>query len=94
MTKRDLVVRIATETGVNQRDVSTVVQRTLEHIMNELAAGRGVELRNFGVFTIKQRKPRKGRNPKQPNNEVEIPERVVVKFKPGKLMREKVAKLG
>ena len=94
MTKRDLVVRIATETGVNQRDVSTVVQRTLEHIMNELAAGRGVELRNFGVFTIKQRKPRKGRNPNQPNNEVEIPERVVVKFKPGKLMREKVSKLG
>jgi len=93
MTKRDLVVRIATETGLNQRDVSTVVQRTLEHIVNELAAGRGVELRNFGVFTLRQRKGRVGRNPKAPKDKVPIPERKVVKFKPGKEMRDKVGRL-
>jgi nucleoid DNA-binding protein len=91
MTKRDLVVRIATESGLNQRDVSLIVQRTLEHIVNELAAGRGVELRNFGVFTLRQRKERIGRNPKAKDKApIAIPERVVVKFKPGKEMREKV----
>jgi nucleoid DNA-binding protein len=93
MTKRDLVVRIATETEMNQRDVSLIVQRALEHITNELAAGRGVELRNFGVFTLRQRKGRVGRNPKAPKKKVPIPERVVVKFKPGKVMREKVGRL-
>ncbi len=93
MTKRDLVVRIADETGLNQRDVSRVVQKTLDHVTNELGAGRGVELRNFGVFTLKTRKKRIGRNPNVPENEVEIPERIVVKFKPGRVMKEKVDKL-
>lgn len=93
MTKRDLVVRIATETNLNQRYVTEVVQRTLDHIVNELSAGRGVELRNFGVFTLKTRKQRIGRNPNQPSHEVSIPERTVVKFKPGKIMRERVGKL-
>ena len=93
MTKRDLVVRISTETGLNQRDVTKVVQKTLDHVINELSQGRGVELRNFGVFTLKTRKKRVGRNPNSPTNEVEIRERVVVKFKPGKIMKSQVAKL-
>lgn len=93
MTKRDLVVRIANETGLNQRDVTLVVQRTLDHVVNELASGRGVELRNFGVFSLKTRKRRVGRNPNAPTNTVDIPERIVVKFKPGKVMKEKIEKL-
>ena len=93
MTKRDLAVRISTETGLNQRDVTNVIQRTLDQITNELAAGRGVEFRNFGVFTLKKQKKRIGRNPNKPNDTVMIPERFVVKFKPGKIMSEKVTKL-
>jgi nucleoid DNA-binding protein len=93
MTKRDLVIRIANETGLNQRAVGEIVQKTLDQIIDELAAGRGIELRNFGVFDLKVRKKRTGRNPKEPANEVPIPERVVVKFKPGKIMKEKVSKL-
>ena len=93
MTKRDLVVRIATETGLNQRDVTEVVQKTLDHIINELGSARGVELRNFGVFTLKQRKQRIGRNPNEPTNTVQIPERMVVKFKPGKIMKDRVGRL-
>ncbi len=93
MTKRDLVIRIATETKINQRDVSRVVQSVLDHITEELAMGRGVELRNFGVFTLKTRRERVGRNPNKPKKVVPIPERVVVKFKPGKIMKEKVDKL-
>ena len=93
MTKRDLVVRIADETGLNQQKVMAVVQKTLDYITSELSAGRNVELRNFGVFELKVRRPRVGRNPNKPQNEVTIPERVVVKFKAGKIMREKVSKI-
>lgn len=93
MTKRDLVVRIAGETGLNQQDVMNVVQKTLDYISAELAAGRNVELRNFGVFELKIRRSRIGRNPNKPTNEVTIPERVVVKFKAGKVMREQVSKI-
>lgn len=93
MTKRDLVVRIARQTDLKQRDVMDVVQKTLDMITGELATGRGIEFRNFGVFELMVRKPRIGRNPNAPSQTVEIPERVVVKFKPGKVMRERVLKL-
>lgn len=93
MTKRDLVVRIARQTGINQQDVMNVVQLSLDTITKELAAGRGVEFRNFGVFEVMVRKPRVGRNPNAPKKTVDIPERVVVKFKPGKIMRQRVLKL-
>jgi nucleoid DNA-binding protein len=93
MTKRDLVIRIANQTGLTQRDVMDVVQLALDTVTNELAAGRGVEFRNFGVFEVKVRKPRVGRNPNAPSNTVKIPERVVVKFKPGKVMKKRVLKL-
>jgi nucleoid DNA-binding protein len=93
MTKRDLVVRIARQTNLKQRDVMEVVQLTLDTIVNELAAGRGIEFRNFGVFEVMVRKPRVGRNPNEPKKTVNIPERVVVKFKPGKVMRKLVSKL-
>ena len=93
MTKRDLVVRIARQTNINQQDVMSVVQLSLDTITKELAAGRGVEFRNFGVFEVMVRKPRVGRNPNAPKKMVDIPERVVVKFKPGKVMRQRVLKL-
>ncbi|HEY3852878.1 MAG TPA: HU family DNA-binding protein [Verrucomicrobiae bacterium] len=93
MTKRDLVVRISEETGIVQQQVLTVVQRTLDHISDAVAAGTTVELRNFGVFEVKIRKARIGRNPNRPETDVPIPRRSVVKFKPGKEMREAVLKL-
>ncbi|MFM1768651.1 MAG: hypothetical protein RJA22_1180 [Verrucomicrobiota bacterium] len=93
MTKRDLVIRISTETGLVQQEVLTVVQKTLDYISDSLAKGRKVELRNFGVFEVKVRKARVGRNPNAPETDVPIPERAVVKFKPGKDMREHVIKL-
>ena len=93
MTKRDLVVRIARRANLKQRDVMNVLQLSLDTITNELAAGRGIEFRNFGVFEVVERKPRVGRNPNSPSKTVQIPERKVVKFKPGKVMRETVLKL-
>jgi nucleoid DNA-binding protein len=93
MTKRDLVNRISEETGLVQQHVLDIVQKTLDHMSECLAKGEKVELRNFGVFEIKVRKARIGRNPNQPGTDVPIPERAVVKFKAGKEMREAVSKL-
>lgn len=90
MTKRDLVIRIAEETGLIQQDVYAVIQKTLDYIVDSLAKGDTVEFRNFGVFEVRERKPRIGRNPNRPDQVVTIPSRKVVKFKPGKIMKEVV----
>ena len=90
MTKRDLVIRISNDTGLIQQDVMAVVQKTLDYITEALIDGKNVELRNFGVFEVKLRKPRVGRNPNDPAKDVQIPARAVVKFKAGKEMREQV----
>jgi nucleoid DNA-binding protein len=93
MTKRDLVVRISEESEMVQQDVLNVVQKTLDYIAEAVASGTKVELRNFGVFEVKVRKARVGRNPNSPAADVRIPPRAVVKFKPGKEMREAVLRL-
>lgn len=93
MTKRDIVVRIAEETKLTQNEVAEVVQKTLDYIAEELAEGRTVELRNFGVFEITTRKARKGRNPNKPQDEVIIPERTVIKFKTGRELKDKIEKI-
>jgi DNA-binding protein HU-beta/integration host factor subunit alpha len=92
MTKRDLVIKISEETGQVQQKVMDVVQRTLDLISESLADRKTVELRNFGVFEVKVRKARIGRNPNRPEKDVHIPQKAVVKFKPGKEMREAVSK--
>jgi len=93
LTKRDLVIRISSETGMIQQQVLDVVQKTLDYIAEALAKGEKVELRNFGVFEVKVRKARIGRNQNAPATDVPIPQRSVVKFKPGKEMRTEVLKI-
>src|SRR5260221_13706197 len=93
LTKRELVVKISNETGLVQHQVFDVVQRTLDHITDSLAQGDTVELRNFGILEVKLTKPRVGRNPNQPGSSFVIPARATVKFKSGKIMRQKVSKL-
>jgi len=93
LTKRDIVVAISNQTGMVQHDVFDVVQRTLDHITNSLANNVAVELRNFGVFQPRLTKPRVGRNPNQPGSSFVIPPRATVKFKAGKIMRQRVEKL-
>jgi len=93
LTKRDLVIRISNESGLIQQQVLDVVQKTLDYIAEALAKGDKVELRNFGVFEVKVRRARIGRNPNAPETDVPIPERSVVKFKPGKEMRAEVIKI-
>ena len=93
MTKRDLVARISDQTGLTQVDVAKVVEKTFDNITETLSRGEGIELRNFGVFEVRRRKPRVGRNPSDPSKQYPIPARAVVKFKPGKEMKEIVMKL-
>ena len=90
VTKRELSMRIAEETGHTQQEVLNVIQKTMDYIVDALAKGRNAEFRDFGVFKIVQRKGRIGRNPNKPKNTVMIPSRKVVKFKPGRIMKKRV----
>jgi nucleoid DNA-binding protein len=90
LTKRDMVISIAEEVGITQDQTFAVIQKTLDHIIENLALGHNVELRNFGVFEVRLTKQRIGRNPNKPEADVPIPARAIVKFKPGKIMRQRV----
>jgi nucleoid DNA-binding protein len=90
LTKRDMVVNISETVGITQQQTFAVIQKTLEHITKSLAMGDSVELRNFGVFEVRLTKSRIGRNPNKPDKDVVIPARATVKFKPGKVMRQRV----
>ena len=89
MTKKDIVIKISSETGLKQLDVKRVVQKSLDTIVASLAQGDTVELRNFGIFKIKSRKGRTGRNPRT-GEKVPVPPRRVVVFKPGLLMKRDI----
>jgi integration host factor subunit beta len=89
LTKKDLVLAVARDTGITQVEVKRVIQRTLDLLIENLKEGKTIELRNFGVFKVRQRAPRRGRNPKT-GQEVPVPPKRVVVFKPGLLMRQDI----
>lgn len=89
LTKKEIVLIVAKETGLTQVQVKRVIQRMLFHIVEQLKLGKTIELRNFGVFKVRQRAPRRGRNPKT-GQEVPVPEKRVVVFKPGLVMRKEI----
>jgi len=91
MTKKDIVRRIGDELGRPQLETMQIVQKTLDAIVNVLAEEGRVELRNFGVFEVKKRKPRQARNPRT-GEKVVVGERVTVTFKPGRAVEERVAR--
>ena len=93
LTKREIVLEIYEKTGFPQKQVQQTVQMSLDIILEALAAGRNVELRNFGVFEVQIRKARIGRNPNKPETDVIIPTRAVVKFKSGKVLKAQIKQL-
>ncbi|MEO0414848.1 MAG: HU family DNA-binding protein [Verrucomicrobiota bacterium] len=93
ITKRDLVMKISDNTGLTQLQVQDVIQNLMEEITTSLTANDDVVLRNFGAFQVTKTKPKIGRNPNQPEKEVTIPARAIVKFKPGKELKERVAEV-
>lgn len=89
MTKKDIVIKVSNDTNLTQIDVKKIVQRMLDVILESLERGETVELRNFGVFKVKNRRGRLGRNPRT-GQEVSVPEKRVVVFKPGLILKQKV----
>ena len=89
MTKKEIVKTISDETGLNQQQIKAIVQKTFNAIVTTLVDEGRIELRNFGVFQVRTRAARKARNPRT-GRQVEVPEKFVVTFKPGKIMEEKV----
>jgi integration host factor subunit beta len=92
ITKKELIDRIAVGTKHRRVQIKKVVQQFLDEIIGELGKGNRLEFRDFGVFETKVRKARRAQNPKtlQP---VEVPEKRTVKFKIGRLMKQKLASL-
>lgn len=89
MTKKEIVKAISDEIGLTQLQTKEIVQKTFDAIVDTLVKDRRIELRNFGVFEVKKRAARKARNPRS-GERVDVPEKFVVTFKPGKEMEEKV----
>lgn len=92
MTKKEIVRVISEELGLTQQQTKEVVQRTFDSIVETLVREGRIELRNFGVFEVKPRAARTARNPKT-GQQVQVPEKFVVSFKPGKVMEQRVQDL-
>ena len=90
MTKRELVMLVANRLGMTQSDVSRIIEGAFETITKSLSDGQRWELRDFGVFEVKSRASRIGRNPRT-GEQVPVSERRVVTFRPGKRMKEMVS---
>ncbi len=92
MTKKEIVKTISEEIGLTQLKTKEIVQKTFDAIVETLVADGRIELRNFGVFEVKKRAARKARNPRT-GDKVNVPEKYVVTFKPGKEMEERVRQM-
>jgi len=93
MTKADLVDEIADRTGLTKKDVAETVDQFLEAVSRALINGHHIEIRGFGTFRVRDRKPRMARNPRT-GSSVPVPARRVPVFKVSKELKEKVANVG
>ncbi len=89
MNKKALVDKVAKKTGAKKKDVKKIIDATIDTIIEALTKGEKVQLVGFGSFEVRKAAARKGVNP-QTKQPIEIPERKVPKFKPGKTLKEKV----
>jgi integration host factor subunit beta len=92
ITKKELIDRIAESSNSRRVLVKKVVQQFLDEIVNELGRGNRLEFRDFGVFETKLRKARKAQNPKT-LEPVAVPEKRTVKFKVGRLMKQRLGEM-
>ena len=93
MTKKDIVRSISEDLGLTQLKTKEIVQKVFDTIVKTLVEEGRIELRNFGVFEVKRRAPRRGRNPRTAEK-VFVPEKHAVTFKPGQIMQQRVEALG
>jgi len=90
ITKKELVERIAEKTNTRRLVVKPIIQSFLDEIIRELAKNNRLEFRDFGVFEPRLRAVRRARNPKT-QQEVGVPAARVVRFKVGRLMKQRVS---
>ncbi len=90
MNKTEMIERLAQKTGMTKADTQKALEGVLEVVSEELKSGNSVALTGFGTFTVTERKPRTGRNPRT-GAEINIPAARVPKFKPGKNLKESVS---
>lgn len=88
-TKRDIVKEVSEKTNLTQTEVKDIIQLAFDSILSALTRGEKVELRNFGVFLVKERAERRARNPRT-GEEVIVPKKKVVTFKPGRMMDARI----
>ena len=89
ISKKEIVKTVSERHGLTTTQTAQVIQVFMDQIIEELARGNRIEFREFGIFELKRRKPRVARNPKT-GASVEVPEKTVVSFKPGKVMKARV----
>lgn len=92
MTKKEMIQQIAEKVGVPRIHVQEVIQGVFDGITDNLVQKGRIELRNFGVFEVRERKPRIGRNPRT-GEKVEVPAKLVVRFQAGLELEERVRQL-
>jgi integration host factor subunit beta len=92
-TKKELVNRIADRTGQTKVVVKEILQSFLDEIIDELSLGNRLEFREFGVFEVRERAARRAQNPRT-LEKVSVPAKRVVKFKVGRMMRQRVCEDG
>jgi integration host factor subunit beta len=92
VTKKDLAKAISEELGMTSLVALQAVQRVFDGITEALVGQGRIELRNFGVFEVRKRKPRKARNPRT-GESVKVPAKLIVAFTPGRQMKERVGRL-
>lgn len=92
MAKKEITQAIADDLGLPVRTVHQIIQQTLDGVIETLVREGRMELRNFGIFQVKERKARKARNPRT-GEVVYLPKRLVVTFKAGKEMQQRVRQL-
>lgn len=89
ISKKEIVKTVSERHGLTTTQTGQIVQVFMDQIIDELSRGNRIEFREFGIFELKRRKPRTARNPKT-GDSVQVPEKTVVSFKPGKVMKARV----
>ena len=91
MNKTELIAAVAEKTGLTKKDAERVVNATIETITESMVKGDKVNVSGFGIFEVKTREARIGRNPRT-KEEIKIPASKVPVFKPGKALKDSVCK--
>lgn len=81
--KRELIVEVSNKTGIKHQEVTLVIEAFLESIMDHMGQGKAIALRDFGTLDLRVSRRKVGRNPRRPETPIPIPDKHVVRFRPG-----------